>query len=396
MIPPSNIPANWAIILKFQKMFTSILISITLITPFVAAFSMPSGKIVTKPEILLQDECEIVLEPLIEGDLSFERLINPILTSQTEINEKVDLYYKMFECLDEETDPLIEERNTIQRLLEYFLIFAGGRQTPPDETTLNLVSMPASTDPAIVKIRDEAGIEAPGGYIFVRFYSTREAMPDLVRQAFESPDVAGVTILSRYIAVLDERKDTWPQRALQLQTLPETISHELIHAYVNSVLGPLLFDLPTWYSEGIAIYFSGSGENHTIVTPNFSISNTSPEDYQQYDLNFKFLEEKLGRDGLIERINRSIETGDPSILYQDLDISDEQQLASRASAWAQQRNYLSRSGLIVVSLAAILLLWRLAPDYRCENCEHGGKKKDLIDGMYCPNCKRPYDRAVPW
>jgi hypothetical protein len=358
--------------------------------------SKPSEKTTTSPDTLIQDECEIVLEPLIEGDISFEQLINPILSSQTEINGKVDLYSKMFNCLDEGTDPLIAERITIQRLLEYFLIFAGGLQTPSDETTLTLVSMSASSDPAIVKIRDEAGIEAPAGYIFVRFYSSREAMPELVRQAFESQDVAGVTILSRYIAVLAERKDTWPQRALQLQTLPETISHELIHAYVNSTLGSLLFDLPTWYSEGIAIYFSGSGENHTIVTPNFSISKTSPEDYQQYDINFKFLEAKFGRERFIELINLSIEKGDPSILYQDLHIPDEQQLASRASAWARQRNYLTMSGLIVVSLAAILLIWRLAPDYRCENCDHRGKKKDLIDGIYCPNCNRPYDKAVPW
>jgi hypothetical protein len=380
-----------------QKLFTRVLISITLFTPFIAGFSKPSNNFVTVADILSQDECAIVLEPLIEGDLSIEQLLNPILSTQTEIDQKVELYSKMFNCLDEESESLLgRDGETIQTLLEYFLIFAGGRQTSSDETMLNLVSMAASSDPAIVKIRDEAGIEAPTGYIFVRFYSSREAMPELVRQAFESRDVAGVTFLSRYIAVLAERKDTWPQRALQLQTLPETISHELIHAYVNSNLGPLLFDSPTWYSEGVAIYFSGSGENHTIVTPNLTISKTSPEDYQQYDINFKFLEAKLGRDRLLDRINQSIETADPSILYQDLDIQDEQLLASRASAWAQQRNYLSMSGLIVVALAGIIILWRLAPDYRCENCDHRGKKVDLIDGIYCPNCKRPYDRAVPW
>jgi hypothetical protein len=303
----------------------------------------------------------------------------------------------MYNCLDEGTNSLsAEDRAIIQTLLEYFLVFAGGLQTPSDETTLNLVSLATSTDQAVVRSRDVAGIEAPAGYIFVRFYSSREAMPELVRQAFEAPDVAGVTILSRYIAVLAERKETWAQRALQLQTLPETISHELIHAYVNSALGQLKFDLPAWYSEGLAIYFSGSEKIHTVVTPNFTISNTSTEDYQLYDITFKFLEASHGRDHMLELINLSIQEADPSILYQDLDISDDQVLISRARAWSQQRNNLARGGIIVVALITMLLLWRLAPEYKCPNCGHTGKKKDLIDEIYCPNCKRPHDRAVPW
>jgi hypothetical protein len=386
-----------AIKLMLQKMFTGVLMSITLLTPFISPISKPSEKTLSSPDILIQEECEILLEPLIEGDISTEQLINPILTSQTEINEKVDLYSNMHNCLDEGTNSLsAEDRAIIQTLLEYFLVFAGGLQTPSDETTLNLVSLATSTDQAVVRIRDVAGIEAPAGYIFVRFYSSREAMPELVRQAFEAPDVAGVTILSRYIAVLAERKETWAQRALQLQTLPETISHELIHAYVNSTLGQLKFDLPAWYSEGLAIYFSGSEKIHTVVTPNFTISNTSTEDYQLYDITFKFLEASHGRDHMLELINLSIQEADPSILYQDLDISDDQVLISRARAWSQQRNNLARGGIIVVALITMLLLWRLAPEYKCPNCGHAGKKKDLIDEIYCPNCKRPHDRAVPW
>ena len=386
-----------AIKLKPQKMFTKFLLSVTLITLFYPPIAKPPEKTTGSEEIFLLDECELVLEPLIEGDISIEQLINPILSSQTEIDEQVELYSSMYDCLDEGIISLsVEDRQTIQTLFEYFLIFAGGLQTRSDETTLDLVSLTTSTDPAVVKIRDEAGIEAPDGYIFVRFYSSREAMPQLVRQAFESQDVAGVTILARYIAVLAEQKKTWPQRALQLQTLPETTSHELIHAYVNSTLGQLNFDLPAWYNEGLAIYFSGSEKNHTIVTPNFTISNTSTEDYQHYDTTFKFLEASHGRERLLELINLSIEEADPTILYQDLDITDDQQLVSRARAWSQQRNNLARGGIIVAALIATILLWRLAPEYNCPNCGHAGKKRDLIDGVFCPNCKRPYDRAVPW
>lgn len=380
-----------------RKIFTEVFISITLITPLIFPIYKPSDEVTVSLNNLIQDECEVVLEPLVKGDISIEQLINPILTSQTEVNEKVDLYSNMYNCLNEGNDSLpIEDRATILRLLEYFLVFAGGLGTPSDETTLNLVSLAASTDPAVIKIRHEAGIEAPEGYIIVRSYSSREAMPEIIRQAFESPNVAGVTILSRYIAVLAERKESWAQRALQIQTLPEIISHELIHAYVNSTLGQSKFDLPAWYSEGLAIYFSGSETMHTVVTPNFTISSTSTEDYQLYDTTFKFLEASHGRERLLELISLSIQEADPSILYQDLDISDERLLVSRARAWSQQRNNLARGGIIIIALIAALLLWRVAPEYRCPNCGHAGKKRDLIDEAYCPNCKRPYDRVVPW
>lgn len=381
-----------------HKIFTGVLISITLITPLISPISKQSEWIASSLDIFFIDECEAILEPLNKGDFSLEQLINPVLISQTEVNEKVALYSTMYNCLlDEGSDSLsVEDRATIQKLLEYFLIFAGGLGTPSDGTTLNLVSLAESTDPAVVEIRDETGIEAPEGYIFVRTYSSREAMPEIVRQAFESKDVAGVTILSRYIAVLAERKETWAQRALQIQTLPEIISHELIHAYVNSALGQSNFDLPAWYSEGLAIYFSGSETMHTIVTPNFTISSTSTEDYQLYHLTFRFMEASHGRERLLELISLSIQEADPSILYQDLDINDEQLLVSRARTWSQQRNNLARGGIIIIALIAVLLLWRVAPEYRCPNCGHAGKKRDLIDEAYCPNCKRPYDRVVPW
>lgn len=377
-------------------MFAKILLSISLFAPFIFPLTEPSRETIAPPDMLIQEECVLILEPIIKGDITIEQLSNPILTSQIEVNEHVNLYSEMYNCLEGGNAARLEEREKIQRLLEYFLIFAGGLGTSPDETTLDLVSLATSSDPGVTKIRDEAGIEAPNGYIFVRFYSSREAMPELVRRTFESPEVAGVTILSRYIAVLAEDKATWPQRALQLQTLPETTSHELIHAYVNSTLEPLKFDLPAWYSEGLAIYFSGSEKIHTIVTPNFTISNSSTEDYQLYDTAFKYLESRHGRERLLKLINLSIEAADPSILFRDLEIRDDQQLITLVRAWSQGRNNLFRGSIIVVALIAVLLLWRLAPEYRCPNCGHAGKKKDLIDEVYCPNCKRPHDRAVSW
>lgn len=343
-----------------------------------------------------EEECEVYLEPLINGDISFEQLTNPILNTKAEIEEQVDFYTGVYQCLDEDIVSQINGGEKVRTYLEYFLIFSGGLGTQSKDTRLDLVLLSTSNDSGVTKIRDEAGIEAPDGYVFVRFYTSREAMPPLVRRAFESPDVAGVTILSRYIAILDEEKKTWQQRALQVQTLPETTSHELIHSYVNSILLPVEFDLPAWYSEGLAIFFSGSEMIHTIITPNFSISSTSSSEYQDYNTTFKYLEAKLGRERLLDLIGQSIQEGKPSLLYQDLGISNDQQLISQARVWSQTRNNIGRGVIVVVAIIGVLLLWRLAPEYNCQNCGHNGKKKDLINEVYCPNCKRPYDRVVPY
>lgn len=335
-------------------------------------------------------ECEAIIAPFVNDRNAFEELMNPILSSTDDVEELIDLYSTVHQCLDEEFISQNTGREIIRAYLEYFLIFARGLNSQSEETTLELVKLSTSNDPGVVQIRDEAGIEAPDGYVFVRFYKSRQAMPPLVRRAFESPDVAGVTILSRYIVVLAEDKKTWSQRALQSRTLPETTSHELIHAYVNSLLLPSEFDLPAWYSEGLAIYFSGSETKHTVITPNFSISSTSSAEYRDYNITFKYLEAKLGRERLLELIGDSIEEADPSLLYQELGFSNSRQLINEASAWSQTRNNLGRGGIVAVAFIAVLVLWRLAPEYNCQNCGHSGKKRELISVIYCPNCMRPY------
>jgi hypothetical protein len=372
------------------------LVFIFLLTSFLSPFSRSKEGSPFLLRLQSEDGCEEPLERIVNGELPFEQLANPILTTEAELAEQVDLYATLYQCLDEEAASQIDGGERFRRYLEYFLIFTAGLGTEPEETTLDLVLLDTSTDPGVAKIRDEAGIEAPEGYVFVRLYDSREAMPAPVGRAFQSPEVAGVTILSRYIAILAEEKNTWAQRALQQRTLPETTSHELIHAYVNSIISPLEIDLPAWYSEGLAIYFSGSEIVHTIITPNFSIRSTSSAEYQDYNIIFKYLEAELGREELLERIAQSIQAADPSRLYQDLGISSDQELASQARAWSQARNNLGRGGIVAAAFLVVLLLWRFAPEYNCQNCGHSGRKRDLIDEVYCPNCKRPYDREVPY
>jgi hypothetical protein len=316
-----------------------------------------------------------------------QTLIDPVLSSADQVTERLQTVQALHTCLEAGLAQRDQEERRLYTLSEYFLVFAGGYQSPAQDSACYRTEMGTSDDPAVIALRDQALIPAPVGYIFVCFYRARSYMPDLVGRAFADPGVKGVTFLTRYVAVLDEKKDSWPEQALQVQTLPATVSHELVHAYVNAALGAQDFGrMPLWYQEGVAIYFSGSGEEHRVVTPNFSISQTSPADYRQYDLNFKYLQAKLGRAKFLDLIRRSVAQADASILLQDLGIHDEAQLVERSNAWASQR---ALQRMLLVLAGALFLGWglvSLAPEAECV-CGYQGRRNDFREGD-CPRCGR--------
>ena len=359
---------------------------------FVINSFQPLERFAVSPSVdgRVDDKCLDKVNLLTKEDDWYEQLVNPLLITKAQVFEQLNTYTEIYNCLDQYDGKLSADLEIIHTFTKYFLVFAGGYQTQSNESYLSLVSLATSDDPAVMQMRDETGIKPPDGYIFVRFYSSREAMPDIVKRAFSKEGIVGVTIFMRYIAVLSTKESDWQQQALQFQALPKTISHELIHAYLNSFLGMKNLDaLPKWYSEGLAIYYSRSCENNTIVSPNFTISTTSPANYKQYNLNFKYLETKLGRKHLLELIKQSIEKVSPSILYQELHITDEQELASNALAWKTQQDNLKIGLGIVIVLLLGFGLWRLMPEFRCENCGYNGMKKDLIpvlNNLHCPNC----------
>jgi hypothetical protein len=348
-------------IMKSSKVLSSLMLFVIAI-PF--ARPCPLDLLPSKPlreTLSSQSDCAESIDMLMNDKDWFDQLVNPILTSIKEVSDKLLLYSNIHQCLDGSVDTLPDDLKLIHTLTEYFMVFAGGFQTPSDKTALRLESLDTTDDPAVKKIRDEAGVAPPIGFVYIRYYSSRDAMPAIVRQAFENKEVVGVTLLVRYIAVLIEDTNTWAEQILQNQTVPETISHELIHAYMNSILGVQnLKTFPIWYKEGIAIYLSGSGKDHSAVTPDFTISTTSPEDYHQYDLNFKYLEAKFGRKHLLELIKQSIDELNPLVLYQDLGLRDNSYnwLAACARGWEEKQNSRIRwIAAIVMALLALAGWW---------------------------------------
>jgi len=274
-------------------------------------------------------------------------------------------------------------------MIEYFLIFAAGLDTAEGSSTLTLVDLTSVDLEAIRNLKEKAGLPPPEGFVFLRYYDSRASMPDLVRRAFQNEDVKGVTIFSRYIAILEEDKAILQEQILQQQTLPDTLAHELVHAYVIATLGPQNSDsFPRWFHEGVAIYLSGSGEVQVVILGDLAVTQTSPEDYAQFDLNFKYLESRYGQDELLGRIGKSIKQRDPALVYEELGHQNDDAFVAAANAWRARgiRNRLI-AGIIVASLL-IIGLWKVVlPEEKCPYCDYGGKRKEFANGV-CPQCGR--------
>jgi hypothetical protein len=336
--------------------------------------------------------CREMIDQYTNDELVEWELADPIITDQTELDAQIQKYTFLRNCLDTiPEDQYTNELNKINKLVDYFLIFAGGDQSSPGDTKVERIDLTISNDPAVIKLRDEIGIPPPPGWIFIRYYPNRQAMPEQVQYAFENPQVAGVTILSKYIAIIKEPSASWAESALQNLSIPNILSHELVHAYVNSVLAKkhlLLPDgFPRWFVEGLASHISHSDRPHSIITQTLSFNQTATDEYQRFVLIFKYLENRLGQKGLDEKIRQALEVADASKLYADLGIKDDRWLEITVNEWQKQRVQKSYFfGLFILGATFAGLYWFL-PELEC-SCGFAGRQRDFIGGK-CPDCGKP-------
>ena len=368
------------------------LIKLILISLVVLSNPAPAIAASTPKEASFSDECLVTLDVLTSEEGWFEQLIDPVITSTEQLIERQQLYTQVHDCLEQEVGNLPDDLLVVYKLTEYFLIFAEGFETDEDESNLTIVDLATVDMEAIGLLREKAGIPPPEGYVFLRYYESRRVMPELVRRAFQDEDVRGVTFFCRYIAILAEDKEILQERILQQQTLPETVAHELTHAYINATLGHEGADsFPRWFHEGVAIYCSGSGEDRVVMLGDLTIYKTSPEDYAQYDLNFKYLESEYGQDELLSLIGTAIKEIKPSVLYEELGYHNADELMAAAKSW-RVRNLRNRliAG-IILAVALIFGLWKvIPPEVKCPYCGYGGKQREFVNGV-CPHCYRLAD-----
>ncbi len=342
-------------------------------------------------------DCEALLERLAQEPRWRETLQDPAFESQEEEQAFLERYRPLHTCLEEAGEDLNAEQAQLRRLGEYFLIFSSGYGEPEQPSgngsTFWRIDPAESQDPALVGLREEAGVPPPPGFFYVRLYPSTLAMPSLLQKTFSNEEVAGVTLQARYIAVLVVDDLRFQNRGrLDNETL-DVLSHELVHAYVSASIGAgRVMELPAWFREGLAIFFSGGGKSYTYFAPGSVFRRGPTEAYRAYDQVFRYLESRTGREELLRRSRQAILAADPSLLYQDLGMEDDESFLLAVADWTQARRRRDTALACLalpLSMGAILFFLALRePEYVCQWCQRGGKRSRFRSG-FCPYCGSP-------
>jgi len=341
-------------------------------------------------------DCTLVIEQLQAEPDWLEKLADPIIRD-AEYNQRFEFYLQVYECLNQQPDSLSPDLQAVRLLSAYFLTFLEMAPDSLHNSLLWIIDPATFPDPALERLRSEVGLKPPDGSFYLRLYPSRLDLPQAIQSIFDNQNAFGVTILSRYIAVVVIDSIGWKRDQSVDAETGGTISHELVHAFVNASVGALrASDLPDWYQEGLALYFSDS-RHYVYQGMGSSFERKPPEDYQGYLENMQFLEKKLGREGLYRAVKRSVEQADPAELYSELGIPGEAEFFSQVEAWRQANLRHSRwitfifIGVPVLILVAFLLAARYWKEkITCPNCGRRWKQDELLHDR-CPACKIKLD-----
>ena len=300
-----------------RVLFIPVLLTLSVVAPagpLVAPAAPLQGTAapIDDPIVLFLAECP-ELGRVIGSDGSFGRLVNPILRSEEEVEQTVRSYKGLVDCLSDSKSELPASMVTAADLASLFLDFVDS-SGDPDSVRRELVMLATTRDPAIARLREEVGMRPPRGLVYLKYYPSRDLMPESIRSAFDSPSIRAVTMSCRYIAVLDPPQPTRDQERLTEESLVETVSHELVHAFLQSTLcdrNPRM-DLPAWFHEGFAIYFSGSGTSHVMLdrSNNTIYRVEATDEYEEYERTFLYLESRFNGRRFFEQLRKTVDEGD--------------------------------------------------------------------------------------
>ena len=299
-------------------------------SPFQAAGRPPDD-----PIVRLLAECS-ELGRTIGSEGAFQRLVNPILVSEEEVEQTVRSYKGLVECLSDfasELPPAIETTVEMASLFLDFVDTSGDSRSVRRE----LVSLATTRDPAIAKLREDVGFRPPRGLVYMKYYPSVALMPEAIRSAFNSPSIRAVTMSCRYIAILDPPQPTPDQKRLSDESLARTVSHELVHAFLQSTLcdrNPRM-DLPSWFHEGFAIYFSGSGTSHVMLdrSTNTIYRVEATDEYEEYERTFLYLESRFDGREFFEQLRNTVVEGDVAGLIGAVGLTSHEELRLAANFW---------------------------------------------------------------
>lgn len=217
-----------------------------------------------------------------------------------------------------------------------------------------VVDLRTSKISSVVTLRDKVGIPAPSEAVYVKVFD-RKALPPGLREAFSRrAGMVGLTINSRYIAIIrTELRDEYA----------DTLRHELVHAYI-SLASPK--PLPLWFHEGSAVHFSMGKDWKFYGQPakdqvGVMVGKTVelPNDYKQKLQSFNFLMQTVGEEKFFKWYRNAVETGDVDTrALLGLDPAGEQPRRGR-SIWA----YVAVGAVVLGILVAAYISSKRESDY---------------------------------
>jgi hypothetical protein len=277
---------------------------------------------------------------LVASESGFEHIVNPVVSGRAEIEETYSEFRFIRDCMDRSSSSS-DRALTARAYLDLFITFLEPFVRTGSTQTVELIDLSTTRDPGIRRLREEVGLSAPEGMIFVRHFSQAEQMPDRVRRAFENPQTQAVTIGTRYVAVLTPVPRSFVQGEMLGDALEATLTHELVHAFLNARLGAAIFQsgFPGWFHEGMAIHFSGSGQGHVAIDHSAgSVIRIEPTvEYEQYERAFSFLENELGAADFNAVVRRSVTEANAALLPAGAGFGSYEELHAQAESWWRWR-----------------------------------------------------------
>jgi hypothetical protein len=208
-------------------------------------------------------------------------------------------------------------------------------------------------DPAALRLRYEVGLAPPAGFLFMRHYLTSRGMPPVVARKFARHDnAAAMTIICRYVAIAArlESQGSWAWSSPQ--AVQDAISHEIVHAYINSLLEPAAaVRFPTWFHEGCAVYYGGN--------PGWEVT----QEYRRYLGIFQYIAAAKGEDGLAGFVRTAVQSRSLGEALRSIGHPSQETLLRNAKQWQAKVRLKSQAAaavLVVVIAIAIIALGRRA------------------------------------
>ena len=273
-------------------------------------------------------------------DAGLEYAVNPGVSDFSEIETAVTEFRMLRDCAGEASiasDRIRAARAHLDLFVSFLEPYAG---LGPGQS-LELVDLRTTSDPAVERLRSDVGLEAPDGRIFVRYFSDPGPMPEPVRRAFDNPQARAVTIGTRYVAILAPAARSPVQGTMLDAALSATLSHELVHAFLNARLGAGIVDggFPSWFHEGVAIHFSGSGRGHVAIDHGAgSVFRIEPSlQYERYERAFRFMEQELGTGAFRRAVRDAVESADASVLLARAGGDTYEAIEAEAERWWRWR-----------------------------------------------------------